>query len=76
LGEFKIHARVPRSQYLSAFIGGILMGLASRMAPSCNIWHILGGLPVLAIQSILFIVGLMPGAWLGGRLLTGIVLKD
>ena len=76
LGEFKIHVRVPLSQYLSAFIGGILMGLASRMAPSCNIWHILGGLPVLAIQSILFVGGLLPGAWLGGRLLTGIVLRD
>lgn len=76
LGEFKIHTRVPISQYLSGFIGGVLMGLASRMAPSCNIWHILGGLPVLAMQSILFVVGLLPGAWLGGWLLTRIVLKD
>lgn len=76
LGEFKIHVRVPCAQYLSGFIGGVLMGLASRMAPSCNIWHILGGMPILAVQSILFAAGLLPGAWLGGRLLTKILLKD
>lgn len=76
LGEFRIHAKVPIPQYLSGFIGGVLMGLASRMAPSCNIWHILGGMPILALQSIFFVAGLLPGAWLGSRLLTGIVLKE
>lgn len=76
VGEFKIYSRVPAAQYFSGFVGGVLMGLAARMAPSCNIWHLMGGMPILALQSLLFAIGLLPGAWLGGRLLTGIVLKN
>ena len=76
VGEFKVYSRVPRAQYLSGFIGGVLMGLAARMTPSCNVWHLLGGMPILAVQSLLFALGLLPGAWLGGRLLSGVVLKD
>jgi hypothetical protein len=39
------------------------------MASGCNVWHLLGGLPIMAIQSMLFLAGLIPGAWLGARLL-------
>ena len=46
------------------------MGLASRMAPTCNVWHLLGGLPLLAASSILFCIGMLGGAFLGGILLT------
>lgn len=76
LREFRIYSNVPRLQLISGFIGGVLMGLSSRMAPSCNIWHLLGGLPILSLQSILFVTGLLPGAWLGGKLLSGIILKN
>ena len=75
LGEFRIYARVPAVQYFSALLGGIIMGLAARMAPSCNVWHLLGGIPVLATQSILFVAGLLPGAWLGARVMSSIVLR-
>ena len=75
LGEWKLRWRAPAPQYTSALIGGLLMGLAARMAPACNIWHLLGGLPVLAIQSLLFVAGLVPGAWLGSLLLTRVVLR-
>jgi hypothetical protein len=75
VGEFKIYAAVPCRQLISGFAGGVLMGMAARMAPSCNIWHLLGGLPILAIQSLLFVAGLFPGAWLGCRLLTGLVFR-
>lgn len=75
LGEFRIRWQVPPRQYLSAALGGILMGLASRMAAGCNVWHLLGGLPVMALQSVLFLVGLFPGAWLGARLLTRCVIR-
>ncbi|MBT0651733.1 YeeE/YedE family protein [Geomobilimonas luticola] len=74
--EFHIYYRVPVRQYGSAFAGGVIMGLASRMAPGCNIWHIFGGLPILAGQSLLFVLGLFPGAWLGGKLLTRLVIRD
>lgn len=68
LRELHITWRVPGRQYLMAASGGILMGLASRMAPTCNVWHLLGGLPLLAASSILFLLGMMAGAWIGGKL--------
>lgn len=75
LKEFRISARAPLRQYVSAAIGGIIMGLSSRMASACNIWHLMGGLPILAAQSVLFLVGLLPGAWLGSVLLSRFVVK-
>ncbi len=75
LRELQFHWRLPLRQYLSVFIGGIVMALASRMAPACNVWHLMGGLPILALQSIVFLVGLFGGAWVGGCLLTAFVMK-
>ena len=69
LGELRFAWRVPGRQYALAAAGGIVMGLASRMAPTCNVWHLLGGLPLLALSSILFLLGMMTGAWIGGLLL-------
>jgi hypothetical protein len=69
LGEFAPHHAVPWRQYVSAMSGGVLMGLASRMTPACNVWHLLGGLPILAFASIAFLAGMLPGAWIGGRIL-------
>lgn len=75
LGEWRVYYRVPPRQYLSALVGGFVMGMAARMAPACNVWHLMGGLPILAGQSLLFVAGLVPGAWLGSRLLVRLVLK-
>ncbi|MHB8894167.1 MAG: YeeE/YedE family protein [Candidatus Geothermincolia bacterium] len=74
LGEWHLRRNIPGRQLISAFTGGVVMGFASRMAPTCNVWHLLGGLPMLAASSFLFLAGLFPGAWLGGLLLTGLVL--
>jgi hypothetical protein len=75
LGEFRPRWRLPPRQFASALAGGVLLGLAARMAPSCNVWHLWGGVPILALQSLLFVVGLVPGTWLGTRLLTRFVLR-
>jgi hypothetical protein len=75
LGEFSLRLSAPTRQYLSALAGGCIMGLASRMAPACNVWHLLGGLPILAGQSLLFALGLLPGAWLGSKLLVYLVME-
>lgn len=75
LGEWQFRWRLPWRQLLSAIAGGVIMGLASRLAPACNIWHLFGGLPILALQSILFVIGLIPGAWIGGMILTRYVMK-
>lgn len=74
LREFRVRYRVPLNQYISAILGGIILGLGSRMTPGCNIWHLFGGLPILVMQSILFLAGILPGAWLGSLLLTRFVL--
>jgi hypothetical protein len=76
LREFRIYYRLPLRQYISAFLGGIIMALGSRMTPGCNIWHLFGGLPILVMQSILFLAGIFPGAWLGSLLLTRFVLPS
>lgn len=75
LREFKVYVNVPFMQYISAFIGGILMGFSSRLSQGCNIAHLLGGFPILTGQSILFLAGLIPGAWIGTKMLTSVVLK-
>lgn len=75
LKEFRFQVKLPWRQYLAAALGGLIMGLASRMAPACNVWHLLGGLPILAAQSMLFLAGLLPGAWLGSQLVSRVVIK-
>jgi uncharacterized membrane protein YedE/YeeE len=74
LKEWRMQLRLPVRQVVSALVGGIIMGYASRMIPSCNVWHLFGGLPILGLQSLLFVAGMAPGAWVGGILLTRLVL--
>jgi hypothetical protein len=74
LGEFRVRIRAPLRQYGSAVLGGILLGLGARLGSGCNVWHLLGGIPLLAGQSLLFAGGMVPGAWVGSRILTRFVL--
>ena len=74
LREFNLYYKLPLKQYVSALAGGIIMGLASRMAPTCNVWHLMGGVPILAASSMLFLAGLLPGAWLGSKMMVHVVL--
>jgi len=69
LREFAIRHNIPRRQILTALLGGAIMGLASRLTPGCNVWHLMGGIPILAMQSLLFLVGLPFGTWIGGKIL-------
>jgi len=75
LGEFHLHYRIAMRQYVSALLGGLLLGMAARMVPGCNIWHLWGGLPILAGQSLLFLLGILPGAWIGSKLLVRFVIR-
>ncbi len=76
LGEYLWHLRIPKRQLLMAFCGGVILALGSRMSPGCNVWHLMGGAPILAMQSFLFIIGLLPGAWLGSKILTRVVVSS
>lgn len=75
LRELRFHYRLPLENYASALLGGMVLGFAARMVPGCNIWHLWGGVPILAMQSLLFLVGILPGAWVGSKLLTRYVIK-
>lgn len=75
LKEFRIYGFPPARQGCFAFVGGILLALGARMANGCNIKHLLGGLPLLSLQSMLFIAGLLAGIWFGTKLLPRIILR-
>jgi len=75
LRELRLHYRMPARQYVSVLIGGVLLGMAARMVPACNVWHLWGGVPILAGQSMLYVVGLFPGAWLGSLILLKYVVR-
>jgi len=75
LREWRLKGKLPLRQAVFAGCGGVLMGLASRMTPGCNVWHLWGGVPILALQSLLFVVGLLPGTWVGCRLLEKLVFS-
>lgn len=75
LGEFRPSWRMPPRQLVAALAGGLLLGIGARMVPGCNLWHLFGGLPILGLQSLLFLAGLLPGVWLGGKLLTRYVVR-
>jgi len=70
-GNFR--AGAPVRQLVMAFVGGMILSVASRMAPSCNIWHLMGGIPILAMQSIFFVIGLVPGTWIGSKILIRVI---
>lgn len=69
VGEFRLSFRVPVEHYLLVVIGGVLVGFSARLAQGCNVWHVLGGVPLLAWNSLLFIFGLLAGTWLGSKIL-------
>lgn len=73
--EFKIYGFPPRRQVASAFIGGLLLAFGARLAAGCNLKYVLGALPFLALQGIVFVVGMTGGAYLGTVILKKIVIK-
>ncbi len=76
LKEFRGRFLPPMRQVTIVFAGGVIMGMGARLTPGCNVWHIWGGLPFLALSSLLFLVGLIPGAWLGTQVITRVVFSS
>ncbi|MFA5699873.1 MAG: YeeE/YedE family protein [Desulfuromonas sp.] len=75
LKEFRFSGWPPRRQAVSALVGGALMALGARMANGCNIKHLLGGVPLLSLHSMLFVCGMLLGAWIGAQILPRIILR-
>lgn len=62
-GSFKL--RLPRKSRLPAAIfGGLLMGVASRIAPGCNIANVITGVGALSISSVLVLIGMIIGIFI------------
>ncbi|MDH4180173.1 MAG: YeeE/YedE family protein, partial [Armatimonadota bacterium] len=52
---------------LIPLLGGILMGWGIRAAHACNIGGFFSAIPSLALSGWLYLAGLLPGAWLGTK---------
>ena len=61
-GEFKF--RWPGWATMGqTLVGGLLMGFGAVTSSGCNVTHILSGLPLLSIGSILGSISIALGAW-------------
>jgi len=71
--DFKV--RIPRAKvrFLQVFVGGFLMGYGARLAIGCNIGHIMSGVPMLAVSSLIAFAAIAAGAYVGGKILMRVV---
>ena len=61
-GDFRL--RFPRKERLhNPVIGGLLMGVGSRLAPGCNIANLFSGVALLSTHSIVAGAGMIAGAY-------------
>ncbi|MHA2295435.1 MAG: YeeE/YedE family protein [Candidatus Hodarchaeales archaeon] len=74
IGEFKL--KIPnKKESIRFFGGGILLGTGAMIALGCNFGHILGGIPELGISSIVALVVMVLGNWVGSHVVYN-VLKE
>ncbi|MFC1936723.1 YeeE/YedE family protein [Chloroflexota bacterium] len=62
-GEFSLRAPEPKV-ILQTFLGGFLMAFGAVCSKGCNVGHVLSGVPMLSIGSILGSVSIILGAWI------------
>lgn len=67
LREFKIYGLPPKKHAISAFLGGMLLAYGARIAGGCNLKFIAGAVPLLSIQGIVFVAGMVIGSYFGTR---------
>jgi len=66
--EFKLR-RENWGSYLTALGGGALMGFGTVIMPPCNVGGFFSATMSLSLSGPLTVLGLLPGAWVGGLLL-------
>lgn len=74
LKEFKIYGLPPKKQVVSAFLGGVLLAYGARIAGGCNLKFVVGALPLLSIQGIVFVIGMVIGSYLGAKIIKKLFL--
>ena len=60
--------------YLTALIGGVLVGYGARIAYGCNIGQILNGIASNSLGGWIFAAAALGGAWLGGKIILKLML--
>lgn len=68
-GEFKLRLPRLKRRYLQALIGGLLMGYGAGLALGCNIGAFFSAVPALGLNSLIFVVALALGAFLGTQVI-------
>ncbi|WP_366922539.1 YeeE/YedE family protein [Metallumcola ferriviriculae] len=68
--EFRI--RRPRNikQVMAALLGGLFMGYGARLAGGCSVGALVGGSASLSLHGWVFGIFLLPGAWLGLKVIS------
>ncbi|MHA1166777.1 MAG: YeeE/YedE family protein [Candidatus Hodarchaeales archaeon] len=67
-GQFKITKPKLRSS-LRASMGGMMMGSGAVLTGSCNVGHLLSGLPILSVSSIISLLFIFAGGVLAVKML-------
>jgi uncharacterized membrane protein YedE/YeeE len=62
-GRFKLDGFKTNQDLLSHLVGAVLMGVGGVMAMGCTIGHGMSGLSLLALGSIISLLGIVAGAW-------------
>ncbi|MFW9903553.1 MAG: YeeE/YedE family protein [Candidatus Thorarchaeota archaeon] len=75
INEFKLKFPA-RLDIIQFFGGGLMMGFGAMLALGCNFGHIFGGIPELGISSILALIFMILGNWLGSYMFYSVMNND
>lgn len=67
--EWKIRNIKSSRQVWAAIVGGLLMGIGTRIAPWCNIGAMFSSIPAFSLSGWVYLAGAMAGATIGGKML-------
>jgi len=68
--QWKIRGIRSVQQVSAAVIGGLLMGIGARIAPSCSIGALFSAIPAMSLSGWIFLVFVFLGATVGGKIVT------
>jgi len=55
-GEFRSWVKYNKKMLLISFIGGIVFSYGTRLAGGCTLYHLLGGIPLMQIDSLVVVL--------------------
>jgi hypothetical protein len=70
--EFRLRFGRPRG-YLLALAGGVLLGFGAMISMGCTVGTMLSGIMAFSLSGWIFVIGLLAGAWAGGKALRRLV---